>query len=162
MLICADTTIKSRSNAQYVHKVLLQKSNYRPTLTSTPVQHQLSVIRRYIVSHVYIDLGERPFKCDICGHGSTTRGARARHKRIHTGEKNHACDLCPMRFAVAFALRNHRRTHTGEKPYACDQCDRRFTQRTEMVWHQKSHIGKKKLEFDHFVHIYTINLISLW
>lgn len=58
-------------------------------------------------------LGERPFKCEVCGKAFNQKGALLIHTVKHTGERPHICDFCQASFAQKGNLRNHiRRVHT--------------------------------------------------
>ena len=42
---------------------------------------------------------ERPFKCDICGHGFPRKQQRDVHRVRHSKEKTHLCSICGTAFA---------------------------------------------------------------
>lgn len=44
--------------------------------------------------HFQIQYGVKPFICNVCKKGFSTKGNLKNHYRIHTGEKPYKCNLC--------------------------------------------------------------------
>ena len=56
-------------------------------------------------------LGERPFKCNVCGREFNHRSHFNNHLRIHTGEKPFKCEICEKDFSRKASLRYHMKVH---------------------------------------------------
>lgn len=69
-------------------------------------------------------------------------GLRRHVKIIHEGRKPYVCEDCGLGFSTKHVMKNHRLRHTGEKPHACPVCDRRFTQLVTMKTHLKVHVKR--------------------
>ncbi|XP_035702512.1 sal-like protein 1 isoform X4 [Folsomia candida] len=63
-------------------------------------------------------IGERPFKCKICGRAFTTKGNLKTHMGVHRAKPPlrvlHQCPVCHKRFTNSLVLQQHIRLHTGE------------------------------------------------
>lgn len=94
--------------------------------------------------HMCVHSGERPFKCDICEMGFTSKGNVVVHTRFHTGEKPFKCESCGKSFHLKDFLNDHLRTHTGERPHKCDQCGAGFSQTSGLSSHKRIHTGDLK------------------
>lgn len=64
-----------------------------------------------------ISVGEKPYRCNVCGMQFSQSPHLKNHERIHSGERPYICEVCDKSFARHSTLWNHRRIHTGEKPY---------------------------------------------
>nr|XP_014096605.1 zinc finger protein 2-like [Bactrocera oleae] len=96
--------------------------------------------KAYLRKHIEnVHIGERKFKCDICGNMYKTNDNVMRHRLLHTKDRNHPCPVCDKRFTEKSELKVHMRLHTGEKPYACHLCDRRFRIRVHLTYHLQQH-----------------------
>lgn len=85
----------------------------------------------------------KPFVCDSCHQGFTTKGSLTVHQRRHTGDKPYKCDSCDQTFSTPGNLKRHCRTHTGEKPFTCAECHGKFTSNKNLKSHMLIHSGEK-------------------
>lgn len=80
--------------------------------------------------------GEQPrIHCPRCSYTCTSRAYLLRHVRVHTGERPYRCDFCPSAFKDRSNLNRHRRCHTGERPFKCPHCWRCFNQSSSLRTH---------------------------
>ena len=70
-----------------------------------------------------INIGDRIYKCDLCGYNTKHASKLETHKRIHNGEKPYKCDICSYRATRRGHVTRHKLIHSGDKPYTCDLCD---------------------------------------
>lgn len=83
--------------------------------------------KRSMVLHRVMHKDDRPFKCDLCDKSFRRQTNLGQHKKRHTTEKPYKCLECNKAFAFPLNLRLHERTHSGEKPYKCNLCDENFS-----------------------------------
>uniref|UniRef100_A0A0A1WI98 GDNF-inducible zinc finger protein 1 n=2 Tax=Zeugodacus cucurbitae TaxID=28588 RepID=A0A0A1WI98_ZEUCU len=94
----------------------------------------------YLRKHIEnVHIGERKYKCDICGNMYKTNDNVMRHRQLHTKDRNYPCAVCDKRFTEKSELKVHMRLHTGEKPFACHLCERRFRIRVHLTYHLQQH-----------------------
>ena len=74
------------------------------------------------------DIGEKPFKCDVCDKAYSASSSLKTHNLSHTQEKPFKCDLCDKAYSAFSSLKTQKLSHTGEKPYKCDICKNAFSQ----------------------------------
>lgn len=58
-----------------------------------------------------IILGEKRYKCDICGKAFTESSTRRKHMLVHNPNKQFKCDMCDKAFSRKINLNVHIKTH---------------------------------------------------
>ncbi|XP_033006808.1 B-cell lymphoma 6 protein isoform X3 [Lacerta agilis] len=94
-------------------------------------------------SVLFVETGEKPYRCSICGAQFNRPANLKTHTRIHSGEKPYKCETCGARFVQVAHLRAHVLIHTGEKPYPCEICGTRFRHLQTLKSHLRIHTGEK-------------------
>ncbi|KAJ0062906.1 hypothetical protein NL108_008214, partial [Boleophthalmus pectinirostris] len=87
-------------------------------------------------------LGEKPFRCSVCGHGFTQKHSLIVHQRAHTGERPFVCSVCNKALCTKNSLQDHMKLHEDNKSFSCDKCDRTFTQKRQLKSHYRVHTDK--------------------
>jgi len=87
-------------------------------------------------SHLRTHLGEKQFKCDLCGDRFTRKNDVKRHKRlIHDKPRNFQCDVCHNYFLSEENLKNHKVKHNNDMK--CKVCKHGFGKREYFENHIK-------------------------
>lgn len=60
---------------------------------------------------------------------------------IFLGEKPHKCQICGSAFSQSSNLITHSRKHTGFKPFGCDICSKGFQRKVDLRRHHESQHG---------------------
>ena len=97
-----------------------------------------------LTRHMRSHTGQKPFECEICGLGFSTKGALKRHEYTHEKEKKFKCDKCPddRFFRNPAQLQKHMVLH-GEKRYKCFKCEKMFHKSCSLKDHERIHINVK-------------------
>ncbi|OZC06401.1 zinc finger, C2H2 type [Onchocerca flexuosa] len=88
--------------------------------------------RRYDMNvHKRRHIGEKPFKCKVCGKEFSDVRSLNRHNSIHVLEKPFKCIRCGKDFALLRHLKKHdRKVHANDKLFKCEIRNKRFNRRT--------------------------------
>lgn len=63
---------------------------------------------------IYLSIGEKPHKCQVCGKAFSQSSNLITHSRKHTGFKPFACELCGRAFQRKVDLRRHKETQHAD------------------------------------------------
>ncbi|KAG8004434.1 Gastrula zinc finger protein XlCGF57.1, partial [Nibea albiflora] len=106
--------------------------------TSTRFEHD-----RYLQKHNKVQIGEKPFKCSVCGKRYSREESYTAHMKLHSEGKHFSCSFCKKTFQQRGNVVTHMRIHTGEKPFSCPFCDRKFARSSTLTSHMRVHTGEK-------------------
>ncbi|KAL9700471.1 hypothetical protein quinque_003912 [Culex quinquefasciatus] len=82
----------------------------------------------------------KPYVCDICGTGLSSRSDLKDHMARHKNDQNFACTYCDRRFNLKQDLGTHiRRIHLSEKNFECKTCGLKFTSNYMLKTHSETH-----------------------
>ncbi|XP_077286901.1 uncharacterized protein LOC143911753 isoform X1 [Arctopsyche grandis] len=129
---------KSNENSDTV-----QKPGRKPVQEQCELCGKVFKYRSYMVHHLRLHSGDKPFSCSICDQKFTLRNSLAKHQKTHTSDRPYICAVCGKCFRWPAGLKFHMRAHTGEKPYECDVCDKKFSQKSNLIIHKQIHSGQR-------------------
>ena len=112
---------QSLSNALFVMLSLHEVPTWVDTWHQTMKVTSLSNVTIVMPVHE----GTKPFKCDTCDAGFTSKqGLEGHVVSIHGGTKSFKCTICDAIFAPNTHLSGHMASiHEGKKPFKCNICD---------------------------------------
>lgn len=99
--------------------------------------------RKGLMVHRRIHVGDKRFKCEICGRSFTQACNMRTHLKVHLQVREHRCSHCGKVFSRAQHLYEHERIHTGERPYVCRFCGCSFKAYSTLYSHIGTHTGHK-------------------
>ncbi|XP_042894024.1 zinc finger protein 22-like [Penaeus japonicus] len=116
---------------------VLPSQDYLSRETPSAAQSSPTKMECYLlISHVETE--KNVFKCLICGKLLTKRWFSF-HLRSHLGDKRYKCTVCGKAFVQGQNLKTHMNIHTGEKPYKCKLCGKVYSRHHGLANHMKNH-----------------------
>lgn len=103
----------------------------------------------YMLEHLRLHSGDRPFKCRYCNLGFMSPLSLRRHLLTHLGLTERSCDICGKKYKKVESYREHMRQHAMEKQgvqkLMCDVCGMSFYLQRQLKHHMRRH-GEKKFK----------------
>lgn len=103
----------------------------------------------YMLEHLRLHSGDRPFKCRYCSQGFMSPLSLRRHLLTHLGLTERSCDICGKKYKKVESYREHMRQHAMEKQgvqkLMCDVCGMSFYLQRQLKHHMRRH-GEKKFK----------------
>lgn len=103
----------------------------------------------YMLEHLRLHSGDRPFKCRYCNQGFMSPLSLRRHLLTHLGLTERSCDICGKKYKKVESYREHMRQHAMEKQgvqkLMCDVCGMAFYLQRQLKHHMRRH-GEKKFK----------------
>lgn len=90
---------------------------------------------------LFVVIGIKLYKCDICGVRCSSNVALKEHCARHTDLRQYSCDICGRSFRQISCFQRHLQMHSGERRYQCLVCLSKFSQAAYLKSHMKKHTG---------------------
>ena len=89
-------------------------------------------------------LEDRPFVCDICGHGFKWKIGLKSHQAVHADVKSYVCEICGYATAHKSQIKAHHKIHTGDL-FRCqvEGCKYAAPKRQMLKNHMASHSDER-------------------
>lgn len=130
----------STRTSLWSHMLLHEQTAYFSCFVCDRSFMELDQLKRHtLVDHnkVY-DVSLNPFQCEICGETSACAGTFSRHMYIQHGDKPFKCVVCSKSFSQKPGLDEHKRLHINKK-YKCPTCDKTFARKQYAEEHIRLH-----------------------
>ena len=103
----------------------------------------------YNINDLFIQTGEKPYKCSFCDKTFKEKGNLKVHIRVHTNIRPYHCtfkNICNQSFKTKSQLHDHLLKHTQIKNYNCPECNISFARKSRLKIHMMIHKGLKPFQ----------------
>ncbi|XP_055873542.1 zinc finger protein 91-like [Biomphalaria glabrata] len=114
-------------------------------LSVKKIRHGFSSVKFMMESGKKFE-SDKPFRCELCGQGCTTKTKLKRHYDIHNSDIRYSCNLCDYSTSRIDTLSTHQKTHTQLKNHTCLKCYKKFKTIKCLKSHVITHASIGKLE----------------
>lgn len=121
---------------------------------STTVLESMS---KHKLTHLPDD--QKPFHCQFCSKGFTSKSDKDHHEMIHTNEKPHPCSACDRGFKTNAEMKEHFiKMHTNERPFICELCEYAYNDRFSYRRHVTNHEKQLGIRLDKSIRKFNVKL----
>lgn len=83
--------------------------------------------------------------CNDCSEMCSDLFLLKKHRLIQTGEKPFKCEVCGHKFKPLDSMKEQRQIHASEKPHSCEDCGKKLRELDTRVELTSNEIDSRKL-----------------